>query len=124
MDNFVQAVANHYGFGVQVNYIISDNGIWVYFDPAAGTYPGNLLNGCSGNRIVYFITSCLDCVNKYPNMPYTFGDKCYSQCPSGTIKVNQYACEPCPEGSYSCNNQCLSCPAGSYLATDCRCYSR
>jgi len=122
MDNFVQAVSNHYGQGVTVNYITHNNGIWIIFDPAGGKYPGNTLSECSGNRTVYYVTSCLDCVNQYPNEPYTFGDKCYSQCPSGTIIANQHACKSCPEGSYSCNSQCLSCSAGYIMGTDCLCH--
>ena len=88
---FANAVANHYGSYVYVSYITFNNGIWVYFDPAGGIYPGNLLEGCSGNT-VYFVKSCLDCVNQYPDKPYTYSGYCYSQCPSGTIKGNQYSC--------------------------------
>ncbi|VVC03772.1 Transglutaminase-like superfamily protein [Candidatus Burarchaeum australiense] len=122
MDSFTQAVAAHYGSGVSVSYFTYDGGIWVIFDPAGGNYPGDTLAECSGNRELHFITSCLDCSNQYADAPYTFGDKCYSQCPSGTITASQYTCKPCPEGSYSCNNHCLTCDAGSYLGTDCMCY--
>jgi len=119
---FTQEVASHYGSNAQVRYFISDSDIWVIFDPAGGNYPGNTLPECSGNRNVYFITSCLDCINQYPNEPYKFGDKCYSQCPSGTIIANQHACKSCPTGSYSCNNQCLSCSSGYIMGTDCLCH--
>jgi hypothetical protein len=122
LSNFARAVTNHYGSNAKVNYLTYDNGIWVIFDPAGGHYPGNTLKNCTGNRTVNMITSCLVCVNQYPNMPYTFNDKCYSQCPSGTIKGNEYACKPCPEGYQSYNNQCLKCPTGQILGTDGLCY--
>jgi hypothetical protein len=119
---FTDAVAKHYGSNVQVNSFTNDDGVWVIFDPAGGRYPGNTLPECSGSRTVYFTDSCLSCVNQYPNMPYTYGDKCYSECPSGTIHKNNYACSPCPEGYYSFNNECVTCQSGYYLATDGKCY--
>jgi hypothetical protein len=118
-----QAVVKHYGSDLTINYITVGNGTWMIFDPAGGHYPGNTLPECSGNdRTVYLMSSCLDCANKYSNMPYTSGDKCYSKCPSGTITANQYACTPCTAGYHSCNNQCLRCPTGNYLGVDCMCY--
>lgn len=122
MSPVTQAVARHYGSDVTINYITDENGTWVIFDPAGGVYPGNTLPDCSGDRTVFLMTSCLDCANKYPNSPYTLGDKCYSKCPSGTIAANQYVCTPCQAGYHSCNNQCLRCPAGNYISTDCMCY--
>ena len=122
LTTFTQAVAHHYGSNIQVNYFTMNNSIWVIFDPAGGNYPGNTLPECSGNRTVYLIDSCLSCANQYPNMPYTYGDTCYSQCPSGTISTNGHACSPCAAGSYSFNNQCVTCPSGYYLATNGRCY--
>ncbi len=122
ISSFTQAVTAHYGSGVSVSYFTYKDGIWVIFDPAGGNYPGDTLPECSGNRELEFITSCLDCTNQYSNMPYTFGDKCYSQCPAGTISPNQYACTPCPEGSYSWNNQCVTCPSGDVFGTDGLCH--
>jgi RNA polymerase subunit RPABC4/transcription elongation factor Spt4 len=122
LSNFSKAVANHYGSNAQVNYLTYNNSIWVIFDPAGGYYPGNTLKNCTGNRTVNMITSCLNCVNQYPNSPYTFNDKCYSQCPSGTITGNQYACKPCQEGYESYNNQCVKCPTGQILGNDGLCY--
>jgi len=122
LSNFAQAVANHYGSNAQVNYLTYNNSIWVIFDPAGGYYPGNTLKNCSGNRTVNIVTSCLDCVNTHPDMPYTFNDKCYSQCPSGTVTGNQYICKPCPEGSQSYNNKCVTCQAGYILGTDGLCH--
>jgi hypothetical protein len=119
---FSQAVTSHYGQNTQINYITNNDGIWVYFDPAGGDYPGNLLPGCSGERTVYSVTSCLDCSEQYPNMPYTFGDKCYSQCPVGTGAGNSHSCYVCPAGSYGLNNQCLTCPSGQVLHTNGFCY--
>jgi hypothetical protein len=121
---FTQAVSNHYGSDVSIRYFTYGDGIWIIFDPAGGNYPGSTLPECSGNRTVYFLMSCLDCVNQYPNTPYTFGDKCYSQCPSGTITANQYACKSCPKGYYSFNNECVTCPSGYYLAVNGKCYPR
>ncbi|MFH1399453.1 MAG: transglutaminase domain-containing protein [Candidatus Woesearchaeota archaeon] len=122
LTGFSQTVAEHYGANVQVRYFSDDKGIWVIFDPAGGKYPGNTLPQCSGNRLVYYVTSCLSCLNQYPTMQYTYGDKCYSECPSGTISTNNYACSSCPEGYWSHNNQCVTCPKGYVLYTDGRCY--
>lgn len=122
MSGFTDAVFSHYGPDARVNYITYGNGTWMIFDPAGGDYPGSTLPECSGNRTVYFISSCLDCVNQYPDKPHTYGDKCYSECPSGTIAADEYTCTPCPEGSHSCENQCMTCPKGTYLGSDCMCY--
>ncbi|MDD5340611.1 MAG: transglutaminase-like domain-containing protein [Candidatus ainarchaeum sp.] len=123
MSPFTQAVARHYNPDITINYITAENGTWVIFDPAGGRYPGNTLPECSaGNRTVYFMTSCLDCANQYPNKPYTFGNSCYSKCPSGTITANQHACTSCREGYHSCDNECVSCTPGRYLGVDCMCY--
>lgn len=119
---FAQAVANHYGTNVQVNSVIINDGIWVIFDPAGGNYPGDTLPQCTGSRDVYYVTTCLSCVNQYPSKPYTYGDKCYSECPSGTIHSNNYACYPCPEGSNSYNNECFTCPSGTILGQDGKCH--
>ena len=122
LGSFTQAVANHYGSNIQVNYFTMNGGIWVIFDPAGGYYPGNSLPACSGNRTVYLVDSCLSCANQYPNMPYTYGNYCYSQCPSGTYPSSNHSCSSCPAGSYSYNNQCVTCPSGYYLGIDGKCY--
>lgn len=122
LSSFTQAVANHYGSKVLVNHFTINDEVWVIFDPAGGSYPGDTLPECYGNRTLYYITSCLSCVNQYPNMPYTYGDKCYSQCPSGTVHRNDYACYSCDPGYWSFNNECVTCPSGDYLATDGLCY--
>ena len=119
---FSDVVAKHYGVDVQVSYFKNKDGTWVIFDPAGGKYPGNTLSECWGSRTVYQIDSCLDCVNQYPSMPYTYEDKCYSECPSGTIHNNNYACSPCPSGYWSFNNQCVTCQSGYVLHTDGKCY--
>lgn len=119
---FTKAVANHYGNNVQVNFFTLKDGIWVIFDPAGGNYPGDTLPECTGNRTVYYITTCLSCVNQYPNKPYTYGDKCYSECPSGTIHTNNYACFPCSVGDYSYNNECVTCPSETVLGEDGKCH--
>lgn len=124
LNSFVDAVANHYGNEVYVNYFTMDGGIWVIFDTAGGWYPGDTLPECYGEREVYYITSCLTCVNTYSKMPYTYMDKCYSECPGGTISTTDYSCGACEQGYYSCNNECLKCPDGYYLATDCLCYRK
>ncbi len=93
--SFAQAVTNHYGANAQVNYIVSNDSIWVYFDPAGGYYPGNSLAECTGERTVYFVRDCLSCSAQYPDMPYSYGDKCYSKCPWGTVSAaNNHACKP------------------------------
>ncbi|MFH0884363.1 MAG: transglutaminase-like domain-containing protein [Candidatus Micrarchaeota archaeon] len=92
MSFFSDAVANHYGSSVTINYITSKDGVWIIFDPAGGVYPGNTLSECSGDRTIYYVTSCMNCVQQYPKMPYTYGDSCYSECPYGTTAVNEYAC--------------------------------
>lgn len=122
LDVFTQAVYNHYGSDVSINYFTLDDGIWVIFDPAGGQYPGDTLPECSGDREVYVVTTCMECINTYPNRPYTFDGKCYTACPSGTVTSNNYACSVCEAGYESCNNECLSCPSGYYLATNCKCY--
>ncbi len=124
LSTFTDSVTSHYGSAASVNYFTLNDGIWVIFDPAGGNYPGDTLPQCSGNRNVYFITSCLDCVNNFPDKQYTYNNLCYSQCPYGTISSsNKYVCDACPTGYQSCNNQCLQCPSGKYLAGDCLCYS-
>ena len=123
MSNFVQGVANHYRRNVMVHWYTDSQGIWMIFDPAGGTYPGDTLPNCL-NKTIYTITSCLTCSFHYPNMPYTYGDKCYSACPSGTISANSYACAACPKGYYSFNNECVTCPEGYFLATDGKCYQK
>ncbi len=122
LTNFQQAVTNHYGRNVQISTITDKDGVWVVFDPAGGTYPGNVLAECSGDREVYSIDSCLSCAHQYTNMPYTLGEKCYSECPQGTIHRNGNACSPCPQGDWSYNNECVSCQSGYHLKTDGRCY--
>ncbi|MFH1221675.1 MAG: transglutaminase-like domain-containing protein [Candidatus Micrarchaeota archaeon] len=124
MSSFKAAVKEHYGPDVRVSHFTADNSTWVIFDPAGASYPGNTLPECSGNRSVYFVTSCLDCAHQQPPMQYTFNDKCYSTCPSGTVNVTDYTCAPCPEGSDSCNNQCYTCREGYYLGTDCLCHKK
>lgn len=49
------------------------------------------------------------------NSGYVLGEdyQCYPQCGDTTHYCTSGAC---------CNNKCLSCPPGSYLATDCKCY--
>ena len=145
-DSFVQAVNAHYGSGVSVRTLTLNGGIWIIFDPAGGVYPGQTLPECTGQRDVYLIKTCMTCANQYSNTPYTYGDKCYSTCPSGTISANQHACKPspCPDGyvpgedqmchlacgNYNtycttgtcCNNQCVHCPSGYSLRVDCRCW--
>jgi len=121
MTSFSQAVTNHYGSNTRVTTQKNDKGVWVIFDPAGAIYPGSTLGACYGSKTVYEVTSCLYCVNQYPSNPYTYENQCYSQCPSGTITTNQYACGACTEG-YACNNQCLHCDPGYSLHTDCRCY--
>lgn len=123
-DEFIQAIANHYGSGyTYVKYFYQNSGIWVIFDPAGGNYVGDTLAECSGNRTVYYVTSCMSCAEQYPNSPYTYDDYCYSSCPAGTISVNQHACNACPAGEWSYNNQCVTCPDGYVLHTNGRCYS-
>jgi len=92
MQGFVDTISAHYGHYVYVEWFTSENSNWVKFDPAGGAYPGNTLPECSGERTVYFVTSCLGCINQYQDLPYTYGDSCSSQCPQGTYAVNQYAC--------------------------------
>ncbi|MCX6776300.1 MAG: zinc-ribbon domain-containing protein [Candidatus Micrarchaeota archaeon] len=132
LSNLSRAIASHYGSNSSVdyfrynngtvNYLVYNNSIWVIFDTAGGNYLGSTLKNCSGNRTLNMITSCLDCVNSYPNKPYTFNDKCYSQCPSGAVTANQYACKPCPAGYQSYNDQCLKCQTGWILGTDGLCH--
>ncbi len=122
LSSFTKAADNHYGSDININYFTLEDGIWVIFDPAGGTYPGDTLPECSGERTVYFVTSCLDCANTYVNQPLTFNNKCYSDCPAGTVTGNQYTCETCPAGYSGCNNKCLKCPSGYYLGKDCMCY--
>ena len=55
-------------------------------------------------------------------MPYTLGEKCYSECPQGTIHKNNNACYPCPQGYWSYNNECVTCQSGYHLKTDGKCY--
>ncbi len=124
LDLFTNAATSHYGSDISINYFTLEDGIWVIFDPAGGNYPGDTLPECSGDRTAYFITGCLDCANTYPNQPYKFNGKCYSECPSGTVTSNYYACAACSEGYYSCDNECWACPSGYYLATNCKCYRR
>lgn len=122
ISSFTDAVSAHYGTDVVVNYITSNGEIWVIFDPAGGYYPGNTLDECSGARDVYYIDSCLECKALYPNMPFTFNEKCYESCPSGTISNNGLTCIPCPEGFYSYNNKCVSCDSGFILGKDGKCH--
>lgn len=121
---FTNAVAGHYGPDVNVRYITYDDGIWIILDPAGGEYPGSTLPECTGDRTVYFISSCLDCAQQYPDKPHKYDGKCYSECPQGAISLTDYTCTQCPQGSSgSCNNECLTCPKGSYLDnTDCMCH--
>ncbi len=125
MTSYTQAIAIHYGYNKSIKYSRNDEGVWVIFDPAGGTYPGDTLEACYGSKTVYEIRTCVECANLYPNTPYTYVDHCYSHCPSDTITASQYACENCQEGLQACNNQCLRCiDPNQYLATDCRCYDR
>ena len=91
---FSEAVADYpsYGSNTEVNYVTRDDGIWAIIDPTGGDYPGDTLPECLGNTTAYYVTSCLDCANEYPDTPYTYGDYCYPQCPSGTVAGNQYSC--------------------------------
>jgi transglutaminase-like putative cysteine protease len=122
---FTQAVANHYGSGVNVNYFTRDDGIWVIFDPAGGNYPGETLPEClNQDEVNYPVTSCMTCASEYPDKPYTLGDSCYNYCPTGTIATNPHACVPCPAGDYAWNNDCyLPCPNGGRFDSG-YCYSR
>jgi hypothetical protein len=123
MVKFSQAVADRYYYNApKVNYVEYDNGTWVVIDTAGGFYPGNTLKQCLGNRTVDIETSCLDCVNMYPNSPYTFNGSCYYQCPSGTFALSQYICEPCPAGYQTYNNKCVKCPTGQIIGTDGLCH--
>jgi hypothetical protein len=122
--NFSQAVANRYNYSTpKVNYIEYDNGTWAVIDTTGGYYPGDMLKECTGNRTVDIETGCLDCVNMFPKMPYTYNGYCYSLCPSGTFAPSQYTCEPCPEGYDSFNNTCLKkCQTGEIRGGDGVCY--
>lgn len=121
MSDYVQTIAYHYHRNVIAHWYTNNEGIWMIFDPAGGTYPGETLSDCL-NANFYTVTGCLACGRNYPNMPYTYGDKCYAQCPSGTVSGNNYSCESCSVGYYSYNNQCVTCPAGYVLHTNGRCY--
>lgn len=123
MQSIAEIINMHYNQQLSIQWITSGNENWLIFDPAGGSYPGNTLPQCSGKRTIYYVTGCMDCEQQYPNMPLTFQDKCYSECPSGTISVNNYSCSPCPAGSYSYKNQCVTCPDGYSLHNDGRCYS-
>jgi len=122
LSNFTQTVSDRYGYDAYINSFITENGTWVIFDPAGGRYPGDTLEECSGNRTVYYIHSCLSCVNQYPDRPFTYEGKCYSQCPSETIHTNNYSCFSCPSGYSSFENECLTCDDGYVLHTDGLCY--
>jgi len=125
MNNFAQIIWNHYNnANVDVQLYTDNQGVWVIFDPAGGTYPGDTLSGCQNPVTIYYVKSCLTCSAQYPSSPYTYGDKCYSECPSGTISVNSYACVSCPVGSYSFKNRCVTCPSGYELYTDGKCYPK
>lgn len=119
---FPGSVAEHYGKDVEIQYITNKDGIWIIFDPAGEEYPGNTLSECSGDRTIYYVDSCLSCINQYPTKPYTYGDECYSECPPGTVHNNNYACSPCPLDSWSYKNKCVTCDEGYSLHTDGRCY--
>ncbi len=119
--DFSQAVTDHYGTTVNVNYV-TGNGTWVVFDPAGGYYPGSTVFNCTGNRSVHFVTSCLECAHQVPSMPFTYGDRCHAQCPAGTVSTGQHYCTACQTGYSSCGNQCMKCQAGYELHTDCLCY--
>lgn len=121
VSSFNQAIINHYGPKVTVESFKDDEGTWVIFDPAGGMYPGNTLSECTGERTVYELDSCMSCSKQYSDMPYTFKDKCYSECPQGTISKNNYACAACPSGYWSFNNECVTCPSGYHLLTNGRC---
>lgn len=123
MQGIADTIGQHYNKQLNIQWIIMGNENWLIFDPAGGLYPGNTLPECSGNRTAYYVDSCLSCEEQYPNMPYTFNGKCYSQCPAGTISVNSNACSPCPVGDYSYNNECVSCPSGTVLHNNGKCYS-
>ena len=122
MQSIANTIDTYYNQQLNIQWITSGNENWLIFDPAGGYYPGNTLPECSGARTVYYVDSCLSCVQQYPNMPYTYGNSCYSQCPSGTISTNGHDCSPCPAGEYAYNNQCVTCPSGYYLAVNGRCY--
>lgn len=122
MQSIIDTISKHYNQQLYIQWITSGNENWLIFDPAGGLYPGNTLPECSGTRTVYYVNSCLSCEEQYPNMPYTFGNSCYSQCPSGTVSVNGHDCSYCQAGEYSYNNQCVTCPSGYYLAVNGRCY--
>jgi hypothetical protein len=122
MQHYLDTISSHYHKPLNFQWEVFDGGNWMIFDPAGGNYPGDTLPECSGDRTIYSIDGCLSCAKQYPDMPYTLGDKCYSQCPSGTISTNDYACSPCPKGYYSFENECVTCQSGYYLATNGRCY--
>lgn len=124
MSNSAKVIANHYNENVYVRWYTLNQGIWMIFDPAGGAYPGDTLSECWNSKTIYLITSCLTCSTQYPSAPYTYGDKCYSECPSGTISVNSHACASCPVGSYSFNNECVTCPSGYELYTDGKCHPK
>jgi hypothetical protein len=107
----------------RVAYVNYDNGKWVIMDAAGAYYPGDTLNECLGHDTVTIETDCMSCANEHLDSPYTFNNSCYSRCPSGTVSVNQHACESCPEGYQSYNNTCLTCGAGKIVGSDGMCHT-
>ncbi len=122
MQSIVNTIDQHYNQKLNIQWITLGMKNWLIFDPAGGYYPGNTLPECSGKRTVYYVNTCMSCAQQYSTEPYTFNGRCYSQCPSGTISVNNNACSSCPNGEYSYNNECVTCPSGTSLHTDGRCY--
>jgi len=59
MQTYVNTISLHYGANLYVQWFIMNNGNWMIFDTAGGLYPGNTLPECSGNRVMYTVTSCL-----------------------------------------------------------------
>lgn len=69
--------------------------------------------------------------NEYcPSPNICCNNKCYSPCSLGYVLGSDCICHQecgkgyyCLEGFTCCNEQCVSCPPGSFLGFDCKCYS-
>jgi len=113
LESIVGTINQEFGTTGDLNYHNPESfeniqGVWIPFDTAATLSPGKVLDSCKNQpgKVTYYCAT--GCDDKYPYL-LVGTDKCYQQCPSGSITQSNTPsfCYSCPsDHPTSYNNDC------------------